>query len=328
MKKKIVAALACLALVFGVFTASVQETKATSDDYLPYYTWNNAGKVIEEKDYPAYMMAEARADLEDDLELTEEEIQSKLTEWYGIGLAQDVFVRKLLCGQFTLGSILKAGDVITYDKFESDLAYVDFIFSTTGVGPESDLTCAIREDAYWDAVEAYTYYGDDESSYYNYIGFADDAAKRITVPEIAGVKAWRIYSVFMPDGMPDPYIFCVPVTEYALVTDGNTTMWVDAKGNVVWTITEEDAQITADLSDWAAINADTVNSWNASGKALDITYKYNGYTVSISLPAGEALANTGAEWYGPEYLAAVNQKYVVVKDATGLVVPNDRIYKK
>lgn len=69
---------------------------------------------------------------------------------------------------------------------------------------------------------------------------------------------------------------------------------------------------------WFALSDALVNRFSKSGKNLNVTYPYKGYTVTIKVPAGE-VKTTDALWYGPEYFPSLYMEdgYVTVTDYLG-----------
>ena len=144
----------------------------------------------------------------------------------------------------------------------------------------------------------------------------------------AGYDAWKLQVSYLARRL---YHFFYPVKlapdtrDCELTSQNGTTTWKDYYGKTVWTITEKEDAITADLSDWAAIPDAIVKAWKESGKAINLSYLWKGYNVSLSIPAGE-IARTGEDWYGAEYIAKVNEQYVTVKDWFGQIVSTDVLY--
>ncbi len=178
------------------------------------------------------------------------------------------------------------------------------------------------EERFWEEPDYYQSYNDESSRY---------ITKVIAAP--AGYDAWKIQAVVEMDGCffalypvrltpPTP-----EVRDCELTTAGGTTTWKDYYGKTVWTIAEKEDSITADLNDWAAIPDAVVKAWKESGKDINIKYMWKGYSVSLSIPAGE-IARTGEEWYGGEYIAKVNAQYVTVKDWFNQVVSADVLFTK
>ena len=175
------------------------------------------------------------------------------------------------------------------------------------------------------------YYSEFYRQSYGFLTEYDDYIDEvIDVP--AGYDAWKVQMLAEPDCI---FYFLYPVKlapdapevrDCELASQNGTTTWKDYYGKTVWTITEKEDSITADLTDWAAIPDAIVKAWKESGKAINVSYVWKGYSVSLSIPAGE-IARTGEEWYGAEYLVKANEQYAAVKDWFGQTVSTDVLFK-
>ena len=129
-----------------------------------------------------------------------------------------------------------------------------------------------------------------------------------------------------PDPSPDPtYI------EWN-TSDPNVTklMWHGGRETYA-TITEtkDSTEVKFTGIGWFAISDELNNKFLKSGKNLNVTYPYKGYTVSVKIPA-DKIASTGVKWYGAEYFASLymEEGYVTVTDYLGREVDPQVIITK
>ena len=296
MKKKILSAVLALAMVFGLF-GGMQKDALAEPWGIVYFTEDNLNTL------------------------------STLLPSKGTGLQ---FLQQDVETTWIPGNIVKPGD-----PTESDFGFVFMDAPLTISLPMTtwEVEWGGEYEDEWDAIEdqIFEFFGSGDF-YYTWTGQSEDPNylnEVIPVPD--GYDAWKIQALFDMDS----YIFCLypvqltppapEVRDCELTSQNGITTWKDYYGKTVWTITEKEDAITADLTDWAAIPDAIVKAWKESGKAINLSYLWKGYSVSVSIPAGE-IARTGAEWYGAEYIAKANEQYVTVKDWFGQTVSIDVLY--